>query len=180
MLAPARDPELPDESDMDADWVPPEDGGGWGDEGDGGNGDDGGQWVTVATFSSSPQAHLARLKLESEGIDCFLVDENIVAMDWLLAGAVRGIKLQVPAGRAEEARKLLGEKAAEPTDPSADWTHQCPECGSGDTYQPRFSRKWFFLSLLLLGLPLPGLARTRVCARCGHEWKPQRRGMPLD
>src|SRR4051794_22723882 len=44
---------------------------------DGNGGDDDGdavRWITVATFWDSTRAHIARLKLESEDIDCVVFD----------------------------------------------------------------------------------------------------------
>ncbi|HEV7297850.1 MAG TPA: hypothetical protein VGN72_00675 [Tepidisphaeraceae bacterium] len=50
---------------------------------------------------------MARIKLESEGIDCLLLDENLVATQWLYANAVGGIKVQVPAADSDRARQAL-------------------------------------------------------------------------
>ena len=81
------------------------------DDGRGGDGDRG-PWVTVATFWQPMDAHLARIKVESLDIDCVLLDEFLVATDWLYANAVGGIKLQVPAARADEAREALERPVA--------------------------------------------------------------------
>src|SRR5438093_8419577 len=85
---------------------PPEPGG----DGPDNPGRDPGKWITVATFWQAIDAHLARLKLESEAIDCFLIDENLVATDWLYANAVGGIKLRVPPGSADHARQILNQR----------------------------------------------------------------------
>ena len=89
--------EPPPASRIHEDDLPPEipydDDGGWdGDDDE----NDPTRWVTVATFWQPTHAHIARLKLESEDIDCMIIDENLVATDWLYASAVGGIKLQVP------------------------------------------------------------------------------------
>src|SRR4051812_27907892 len=66
------DPDVPDVDDFD----PPHDGN---DNDDDGDRDDGEpvRWVTVATFWHSTRAHIAKLKLESEEIDCVLFDEHL-------------------------------------------------------------------------------------------------------
>jgi len=164
-----RDPPPPPE-------VPPVDD-------DGQEGDDSGRWVTVATFSVPQQAHLARLRLESEEIDCFLIDENLVATDWLLANAVGGIKVQVHEDDVAAARTILGTHAAlsdlgeesEIGDPPQPVT--CPACGSADVDRSWFSRRLFFLAVLI-GLPLPVPMRISRCTRCHHEWK-HRAGFPV-
>jgi hypothetical protein len=85
--------------------------GGGGDDGGGGDGS-GGQWVTVATFWASEAAHVARLRLESHGVRCMILDEYLVATDWLLAQAAGGIKLQVQQSCLAQAREILTEGMA--------------------------------------------------------------------
>ena len=65
----------------------------------------------MATFFNPTQAHLARLRLESEGIDCVILDEFMAAH--VFAVAVGGIKVQVPAERVEEARAALAPRPVE-------------------------------------------------------------------
>jgi hypothetical protein len=52
-----------------------------------------GELITLATINTSIQAHLLKSRLESEGIPCFLTDENINTL--LPAGPFGGIKVQV-------------------------------------------------------------------------------------
>jgi len=70
-------------------------------------------FVTVASCSTSPEAHAIRCHLEAAGITVFLADEFLVTMDWLLSNAVGGIKVQVPESEAERARQVLAEEADE-------------------------------------------------------------------
>src|SRR6478609_8075277 len=92
----ASPPPIDPPDDRDDDW-------GGGDGGGDDNDDDaaGGEgkrvdWVTVATFGESAAAHVARLKLENEGIPVFIADENIGVALWHYSIATGGIKLQVP------------------------------------------------------------------------------------
>ncbi len=48
---------------------------------------------TIATFSDSIAANLAKGQLEDAGIDTYLADEQTVGMAWHLSIAVGGIKL---------------------------------------------------------------------------------------
>ncbi len=64
-------------------------------------------WVTVATFFSHAEALLARTRLESSGIECFLKDEHLNRIHALAAPAIGGIKLQVPDADAAQARDIL-------------------------------------------------------------------------
>ncbi len=71
--------------------------------------------ITVASFSNLLKANAARSKLLSEGIDCFLADENVMRMDWFWASAIGWTKLQVreeDAGRARDVLTLGGTDSA--------------------------------------------------------------------
>lgn len=63
--------------------------------------------VTVARFDLMPLAHIAKGRLEAEGIPCSLMDENLVQTDWLYSIAVGGIKLQVDEEFAARAHVIL-------------------------------------------------------------------------
>lgn len=54
-----------------------------------------GGFVVVATYDFMPSAHIALGRLQAEGIEAFLADENLVQTDWLYSIAVGGIKLCV-------------------------------------------------------------------------------------
>lgn len=161
----------------DGDVQPPDDDDGWRD--DGGEGEGGGpvRWVTVATFWQPMPAHVARLRLESADVPCLIVDEHLVSTEWLFANAVGGIKLQVPEPDAPRARELLHRTDGAPVTradndaPPSDGQALCPRCGGDDLYHPRINRRLFFLSILLLGLPLPLLTSRTRCAECGFEWR---------
>jgi hypothetical protein len=146
--------------------------------------DDPTRWVTVATFWQPTYAHIARLKLESEGIDCFIIDENLVATDWLWANAVGGIKLQVPEEDLLVASEILRLPTAEQDDP----IERCPLCKSTRVRFDKFSSSWSFILILTVGmlllfiepmiglivflpLLLIGLGAQRICERCGHRWR---------
>jgi hypothetical protein len=63
--------------------------------------------VTIATFDQAAQARLAQNALEAKGIKAMVSDENLVAMDWLLANAVGGVKVQVWEEDADSAVVVL-------------------------------------------------------------------------
>ncbi len=64
---------------------------------------------TVATFLDPVAAALARNFLDGEGIPAVLVDETTIATDWMLGGAIGGIKLQVSPWHVERAELLLAQ-----------------------------------------------------------------------
>jgi len=68
-----------------------------------------GRLVTIATFQDPVAATLAKNFLDSEDIPAILLDESTVATDWALAGAIGGIKLQVPVIHVERAELMLAQ-----------------------------------------------------------------------
>ena len=68
--------------------------------------------VTVATFWNPVEAHVLVTRLEGAGIHAFLADEQTVTMDWLLANAIGGVKVQVAERDLERARQVLAERPA--------------------------------------------------------------------
>jgi len=66
-----------------------------------------GKLVVIKTFLQIIDVHLARGKLESEGIECFIEDENIISANPLYALAVGGVKLLVKDQDVVLAKQLL-------------------------------------------------------------------------
>jgi hypothetical protein len=138
-----------------------------------------GDWVTIASFSQPMDAHLARTKLESEGIVCIVGDEHLVRVDWLLSNAVGGVKLKVPAWEADRAREALRPQprlvvVAEDGE-TPDGELICPRCRSYDVYYRHFSQRVAGVFILLFGFLIPWRSRRWTCKQCGYEWKERKR-----
>jgi hypothetical protein len=155
------------------------------------------RWETVATFTTAIAAHAARTKLESEGIECFVADENLVGANPLYSNAVGGVKVQVAPKDAERARKALGESLGHEAEKGAKAGHGrapslaeaerfnnakdvvCPKCGSEELERSLFSGNvskavWLLVSLLVM-IPLPWFGARRLrCRSCGHGWAAKR------
>jgi DNA-directed RNA polymerase subunit M/transcription elongation factor TFIIS len=137
--------------------------------------------VTIRNFACSPdpvsEAQLARIHLESENIPCFLAGEHFVGMYWLCSFADHGVKLQVRHCDMARARAALesgaryGLEANEEGGSPEMRAPRCPNCGSVEVSYERYSRPFFYFSLLLLRFPLPYLKGTYRCDDCGHTWK---------
>jgi len=52
----------------------------------------------------------------------------------------------------------------------------CPFCGSEEVSKPQWSAKAFAISVLLIGIPLPFLSKTRHCFNCGKDFKSKGKG----
>src|SRR5262245_5577731 len=69
----------------------------------------GDELVTVASYDDAVSARLAFNHLREAGLPAVLMDENTVAMDWLLSNAIGGIKIQVNPKDATAARQLIDD-----------------------------------------------------------------------
>ncbi|HEX8522233.1 MAG TPA: hypothetical protein VF669_08245 [Tepidisphaeraceae bacterium] len=175
--------------------VPPADDSSGRGDGDGGDQDE--PWVTIRAFWEPVRAHLAQVRLDDAEIESVLLDENVVATDWLMANAVGGIKLKVRASQAAQADEVLRahrvnrESWEKPAlvDPEAKVV--CPRCGASDVYQNVVWRKLMIVLLLaatvaslglLLFFVLPWLVagpRRWTCLHCGWEWVAEGRGFEV-
>jgi hypothetical protein len=137
--------------------------------------------VTIRNFAYSldpvSEAHLARLRLESENIPCFLSGEHSVGTYWFSSVVGLGVKLQVRQSDADRARAVLELVKSRPPEKPDDVGQldaampKCPRCGSGRVEYHRYSRPLLYISLLLLHLPLSYPKRSYRCESCGHRWK---------
>jgi hypothetical protein len=147
------------------------------------------RWTTIATFNTSAEAHLARLRLEAEDIDCFIADENVVSIAWHYSLATGGIKLQVDAADVPRATALLASRCD--TDhaesPRLDDNDHCPRCNSTrithDGFTPRrifglafltataCSLHWIVAGVLLsVCVVLIVRASGQRCEDCNNQW----------
>lgn len=133
--------------------------------------------AVVATFLESNQAHTARFCLEAEGIRAALDGEHHSAMEGSISNAIGGVKLLVHERDAEAAKQILhasaqvipDEHTGDDTDTETRTAH-CPSCASASVYRERLRRRFIFLSILLLGIPIPFFSRKMTCETCGHRW----------
>jgi hypothetical protein len=77
-------------------------------------------WRTVKVFPNSLAAAVPRSRLEAEGIPTFVEGERMGSPGMYPAATV-GVKLQVPAERADEARIILSQNWSIPSDEKADF-----------------------------------------------------------
>lgn len=131
-------------------------------------------WITVASFSQPVEAHLAKARLEADGITCIVSDEYLVRVDWLLSNAIGGVKLMVPVWEADHAKDILRPRprllvAAEP---ESDEEMICPRCHTDDVYFTRsYAHRAAAFFVILLGMVLPIRHRRWTCKQCGYSWK---------
>jgi hypothetical protein len=69
--------------------------------------------VLLRRFRDVPEALLAKGRLDSAGIECFLADDNMVRMDWFISNLLGGVKLMVDPEQFTDASQLLNESVAD-------------------------------------------------------------------
>ncbi len=130
--------------------------------------------VTVGKYESGFEVHLARTRLESEGIDAAVVDEHLADYNMLYGRTMGGIRLLVRESDLARAREIL--EVETPTQ-SEEPATACPECGSGRIRHGLASGNLLVQVLMFLLIVATGLIaciflrwRWR-CGECGHVWR---------
>jgi len=129
--------------------------------------------VSIRQFRDLPEALLAKGALESAGIECFLVDDNMIRMDWFYSNLVGGVKLGVKQEDAEAALDLLeqsipGEFEVEGVGPYEQ--PRCPKCQSLDVSFEDVNQPIAWISAYILA-PIALHRRRWVCHSCGQTYK---------
>lgn len=153
----------------------------------------------MARYTTVGEAEAARSALAAAGIDAWLGDENIIAIDWLYSQAVGSVKVLVRSEDLEQAREIVSSAATMPPlsppapapEPAPEPERpRCPECGSLDARPVRRFRILLLSTALFVGLGAVagyvGLGVTAAvgaalallltpshrCTACGHRWNP--------
>lgn len=127
--------------------------------------------VIIGTYPEATAAHLARVRLDAEGIEAWLVDENVASTYPFYTQVIGGVKLAV---REEDALAAAGVIQGFDASEQARYQqnlHQCPMCGSKNVGENamRFGAL-LLLTLLTFGLYLTLFYRRRTCGDCGSVW----------
>jgi hypothetical protein len=69
--------------------------------------------ITLKTFTSVTEAHLAKTQLESEGIKCVLFDENVANLSHFFSEIAGGVKLKIMESDQEKALSILSLNSEE-------------------------------------------------------------------
>ncbi|UCS94601.1 DUF2007 domain-containing protein [Echinicola marina] len=129
--------------------------------------------IALKTFDNSVEANLLKTKLESEGIQTFLMDENMVTLNPLLSISVGGIKLMVPEELLEKAVGILNKYNQAPIYDDKGNIVKCPHCESSNIVSETSSFKdgkgilALMLSAIFFVLPLY-VRRYHRCLDCNQ------------
>jgi len=131
--------------------------------------------VTLRQFRDLPDALLAKGSLESAGIEAYLVDDNMVRMDWFISNLLGGIKLKVRAEDVEAASEILNQPIPAMVEVEGVGEYEqpkCPSCQALDISYRELKKGPSYWSAYA-GVPVPVYRKAWTCHACGHEWDDQ-------
>ena len=129
--------------------------------------------IEIANYQFSSEAYLFKGKLESEGIEVFLQNENTINTDPLLSTALGGVKLFVNLEDVLQSRQILDAIPEYSLDDKGELL-TCPNCGSqkinmATTIKDVKSFMAFIYGLLTLSMPLFSKQKYK-CESCNFEF----------
>ncbi len=131
--------------------------------------------VTLRQFRDLPEALLAKGSLESAGIQAYLVDDNMIRMDWFISNLLGGIKLKVRPEDAETAAEILNQSVPETLDVEDFGNFEqpkCPRCQSLEVSCDELDKKLSYTSAYF-HFPIPVHKKGWICHSCGNKWEKQ-------
>ena len=129
--------------------------------------------MIIQVFSNYIEANIIVGRLEEEGIDCWLLDENTVTTAPFFGNAIGGIKLVVADADVAKAKDLLIE-----FDKEKKQFTPCPKCGSTNVEfvtTPRKASNWFWAMFgFLFGDYAMSYDKVYHCFNCKNEFEPSK------
>ena len=134
---------------------------------------------TVESFTGPMDAHLAKGRLEAEGITASVVHENHIWANWMLSHALGGVKLQVAESNIEVAKIILKQHTNGVFEESLSQefndivVNSCPNCGTPEYVSSAlvFSKIMLILTFGLFGVIYKIRKENHKCVKCGCKWK---------
>jgi len=63
--------------------------------------------ITVESFSDPLEAHIAKGRLEAEGIQAFVANEHHIWANWMISHALGGVRVQVASENIDDAKRVM-------------------------------------------------------------------------
>jgi hypothetical protein len=125
--------------------------------------------VRLTTCENSFEASLIKNKLEQEGIECFLTNENFTSLFPNYSGILgTGVHIMIEDKDYDRAIKLIDESVSEQK-------IKCPNCNSDQviySFGKNATNKILLVILsLIFWIPFGNIKRTYYCKSCSTEFK---------
>ena len=135
------------------------------------------QLITIKTFVYPTEAYVLQSKLESEGIECHIFDDNTVQMNPLYSQSVGGVKLKVEEKYLEQVNAIMAEIDSNLFLDDKGNTVQCPKCEStnlnGNLHDLGTKKGIGTLLVVLFFAILPFFEGKHFqCKSCNHKFLP--------
>jgi hypothetical protein len=122
-------------------------------------------YIVLAVFEFSTEAHVTRSKLSSEGIRTMLMDEKTIDSDPLLSQAIGGVKLLIHKEDQKKAVEIYNKIRDYIKDENGNELH-CTSCGSHQILIAPLRRKNIFFMLFPFFE-----SRKYICNNCKTVFK---------
>ncbi|MFP5437435.1 MAG: putative signal transducing protein [Bacteroidia bacterium] len=132
------------------------------------------QFEKIASFQYTAEAMILKGRLEADGVEVFMANNNTIDTDPLMSNAIGGVQLYVNTADVDKAHAVMAEISRYAVD-NAGKPVQCPNCGSDrvdvmSTVRDRGGFAAFVLGLFLSVLPF-FIKYKYHCSNCGHEFE---------
>ena len=128
---------------------------------------------TIARYQYSSEAHIAKGRLEAEGIEVFMADSYTIDTDPLVSQAIGGVKLKVKKDDVIKAKHILNLIADYAVDNEGEFI-SCPNCDQKtlQLFSTITNFKSFFAFLFgFIFQSLPFYTRYKyLCTNCKKEF----------
>jgi hypothetical protein len=140
-------------------------------------------WLVILTFTYPHEAHMAKVYLESEGIETQIRDELTAQVNNFYSNAIGGVKLLVKESDLADGVELLkkggfiaesdnrGDKIEIVNVRKGFVKDVCPFCKSGNISIKRVPNILMVIILFVFMIPFPVFKKSYKCFDCGKEWK---------
>ena len=129
------------------------------------------KFTFLRRFQYSSEAIIYQGKLESQGIEVFMRDNNIVDSNPLYSNAVGGVKMFVKTADFDKANEILGDVSLYSVDDD-NQPLKCPECGTKQIeLEPSIDGVKSFLHFVILGAFAQFFSKYKYkCQNCKYEF----------
>lgn len=133
--------------------------------------------ITIKTFVYPTEAYVLQSKLESEGIECFIFDDNIIQINPMYSQIAGGVKLKVGEKHLEQAQAIMAEIDPNLFVDDKGEAIKCPKCEStnlnGNLHDLSTKKGIGALIMVLVFSILPFFEGKHFqCKSCNHKFLP--------
>jgi len=124
--------------------------------------------INLTTCNTSIEANMIKGLLDSEGIECFLTNENFTTLMPGYNGMLgSGIQVMIDEAEYERATEILSKQTTEEL--------KCPNCGSENIIfglgEKKFKKIVVVILSALFAIPFNNIRNTYYCKDCKTEFK---------